>query len=388
MGLLTQGAEQFTGTATYVRALLLEFGRRTDQVRLEVLCNEPALRIFASCASPSVVLKPAQLASGTARGQRAVALAGARLRPRRLQQQLRDAQVVHYPLTLGVPPVRLPTMLSLHDVQHHDMPQYFSRAALLWRRAFYDGPARSATLIHTLSGFSKARIVDRLHVDPDRVVVIPLAVDPTRFRPQADPDEAQLVQPLGLPPRFLFYPATLWHHKHHLELLDAMTLVEDDELHLVLCGGSFGRRGEILAAAADRGLAARVHHLGFIADAALPAVYRRATALVFPSTYEGFGTPPLEAMASGCPAASSLAGSLAEVCGEAVLPLAPNDPRQMATAIDRLANDKTLRARLRKAGLERAAGFAWHHVADAHLNAYRRAAGMPDPPSRIRARSS
>lgn len=378
MGLLTQGAEQFTGTATYVRGLLLELGRRTDQVRMEVLCNEHALGNFAGCASPTVSLKQARaLRAGASRGRRAIALARARILPRRLQQQLRDVHVVHYPLTLGVPPVRLPTVLSLHDVQHHDMPQYFSPAARLWRRTFYDGPARRATLVHTLSSYSKRRIVDRLGVDPERVVVIPLAVDPLRFQPQASTHDEQHLHALGLPPRFLFYPATLWHHKNHLELIDAMTMVNDDELHLVLCGGAFGRREEILAAAASRGLAERVHHVGFVTDAALPAVYRRATALVFPSTYEGFGAPPLEAMSSGCPVASSLMGPLAEVCGDAVAELVPDDPRQMAGVIERVADDKMLRAQLRQAGLRQSARFAWSRVADAHLDAYRRAAGTP-----------
>lgn len=374
ISLLTQGAEQFTGTATYVRELFGQLRKRPDDVRLDVLCNAHALSIFASCASRTVVLKPARgHGEGASRGQRAATLIRARLLPRGLRQQLHNAHVVHYPLTLGVPAVRVPTIVSLHDVQHHDMPQHFSAAARLWRRVFYDGPARNATLIHTLSRYSKGRIVDSLGVSPERVVVIPLAVDHTRFRPASSRDD-EILQALPLPPRFLFYPATLWRHKNHLELLDAMTMVDDDELHLVLCGGSFGRRAEILAAAERRGLARRVHHLGFISNTALPAVYRRATALVFPSGYEGFGAPPLEAMASGCPVATSFVGPLAEICADAAIALTPEDPLQMAAAIGRVAGDGTLRAELRHAGLTRAARYSWARVADAHLDAYRRAA--------------
>lgn len=377
MALLTQGAEQFTGTATYVRELLAQLGQSADRVHLELLCNEHALDAFAGCASPGVVLKPAHgHRAGTSRARRAVGLARARILPRALRRQLADVHVVHYPLTLGVPSVRLPTVLSLHDVQHHDMPQYFSRSALLWRRIYYDAPASRATLIHTLSRYSKGRIVDRLGIDPGRVVVIPLAVDPRRFGPEELAGDAELALALNLPRRFVFYPATLWPHKNHLELLDAMSLVKDGDLHLVLCGAAFGRRREILAAAASRGLADRVHHLGPISDAALPAVYRRATALVFPSTYEGFGVPPLEAMASGCPVASSRAGPLPEVCGDAAAVLAPGDPRQMAGAIERICNDAPLRAQLRDAGLKRAAGFSWGQVAEAHIHAYRRAAEL------------
>lgn len=378
MSLLTQGADQFTGTGTYVRELLRELGQRTEQARVEVLCNEHASTYFRDCASPGVRLTRASGHQvGTSRSRRALALAGAHVVSGRLARQFtEDVRVVHYPLTLGLPSVRLPTVLSLHDVQHHDLPQYFSPAARLWRRIYYDGPARRATLVHTLSRYSKGRIVDRLDVDPDRVVIIPLAVDHRRFRPEASPLDAELVLPLCLPKRFLFYPATLWRHKNHLKLLDALALVEDDELHLVLCGGSFRRLPELLAAAAKRGLTDRVQHLGFVSDEALPAVYRRATALVFPSTYEGFGAPPLEAMASGCPVASTLVGPLAEVCGDAALELVHDDPDQMAEAINRVASDETLRTHLRGAGLEQAGRSSWVRVADTHLDTYRRASEL------------
>jgi glycosyltransferase involved in cell wall biosynthesis len=377
MSLLTQGADQFTGTATYVRELLLAMGRRMAQARVEVLCNEHALVSFACCASPVVTLTHATgHRAGTSRAGRAVALVGAHAGSRRLARQFTaDVGVVHYPLTLGVPSVALPTVLSLHDVQHLDLPQHFTAATRLWRRMYYDRPARRATLVHTLSSYSKGRIVERLGVDPDRVVVIPLAVDHRRFRAEQDACEEEVLVTLGLPKRFLFYPASLWPHKNHIALLDALALVQDDELALVLCGAPVGRLPEVLAAAASRGLEDRVRHLGFVPDAALPAVYRCATALVFPSTYEGFGAPTLEAMASGCPVASTFVGPLPEVCGGAAIELVPDDPRQIAAALDRVAGDEPLRAQLRAAGLAQARRFSWARVVDAHLAAYRRAGG-------------
>lgn len=375
MSLLTQAADQFTGTATYVRELLSELARRPGQLRVEALCNEHAYANFRTCASPQVSLTLAtRYRVGDSRARRAAALITARLRPRRLARQFSsDVQVVHYPLTLGVPAVRLPTMLSLHDVQHHDLPQHFSAAARLWRTVYYDGPARKATLVMTLSEHSRRRIVDTLGIDPDRVVVIPLAVDHRRFHPEPAAEDDELVDPLRLPERFIFYPASLWPHKNHVKLLEAFARVADDNLHLVLCGASVGHRSEMLHEAARRGVQQRVRHLGFVSNAALPAVYRRATALVFPSTYEGFGAPLLEAMASGCPVASSRAGPLAEVCGQAAQVLRPDDPEQMAAVIGQLANDVALRQQLREAGLRQAQQFSWKKVADAHIAAYRRA---------------
>lgn len=221
---------------------------------------------------------------------RAAALGTSLIRPGRVTRQFaREVTVVHYPLTLGVPWADPPTIVSLHDVQHQDLPEHFSAATRLARRVLYDAPARRATLVVTLSEHSKRRIVARLGIDPAHVTVIPLAADHGRFRPAPDPRDEQLAAELRLPARFVFYPATLWPHKNHLRLFDAFARVADLELHLLLCGAPFGRLEEIRAAAAARGVGARVRHLGFVADDALPAIYRRATALVFPSTYEGFG---------------------------------------------------------------------------------------------------
>lgn len=379
MSLLTQGAEQFTGTATYVRELLREFGRRPGQVRVEALCNEHAMVTFAECAADSVALKLAHTPRiSRSRAGRAVALSRMRLSPGRFAGQLSsDVQVIHYPLTLGVPRFRLPTVLSLHDVQHHDLPEHFSRGERLWRRVFYDAPAGRAGLVHTLSEYSKLRIAERLDIDPDNIVVIPLAVDHRRFRPAHEVDDDELLAPLDLPARFLFYPATLWPHKNHLTLLEALSQADDAEVHLVLCGATFGRLDQLLAAAARVGIGDRVRHVGFVSEAVLPAMYRRAAALIFPTTYEGFGAPVLEAMASGCPVASTLVGPLPEVRGDAALDLVHDDPRQIAGAIDRIVGDQALRTTLRAAGLNQSRRFSWSATADAHLAAYVRASALP-----------
>lgn len=375
MSLMTQGADQLTGTAAYVRGLLTELGLRSERVRVQVLCNANALTAFGACASPRVTLTHATgYGVGRSRVHRAKAFVRASLGSARLARQFwPEVRVVHYPLTLAVPTVHMPTVVSLHDVQHHDLPENFSSGARLWRSLYYDGPARRATLVVTLSEYSRNRIIETLDVEPQRVVVIPLAVDHRRFRPEPDARDDEWLAPLELPERFVFFPATLWPHKNHMGLLDSLARVADDSVHLVLCGASFGRLDEVLAMADRRGIGHRVKHLGLIPDAALPAVYRRAKAVVFPSTYEGFGIPPLEAMASGCPVASTLAGPLAEVCGDAALALQTDDPDQMAGAIERVIDDQPLRARLRAAGFAQAREFSWARVADAHVAAYDRA---------------
>ncbi|MEA2142978.1 MAG: hypothetical protein QOI64_1408, partial [Solirubrobacteraceae bacterium] len=361
---------------SYVRGLLREFGGPSSDVSVHGLCNEHALAVFGDCTSAHVTLtRAADFHVGASSARRAGALASSLIRPVRVMRQFAPGvSVVHYPLTLGIPWTRdLPTVLSVHDVQHRDLPQNFSTAQRLWRRALYDHCARSATIVVTVSEYSRDRIVETIGIDPERVIAIPHGVDRRRFSADPAPGDEEALARLDLPERFVFYPASLWPHKNHVVLLDAMARVADDSVHLVLCGATVGKLDTLLAAAADRGLADRVRHLGFVAEDALPAIYRHATALVFPSAYEGFGLPPLEAMACGCPVASSMKGSLAEVCGVAATPLDPEDPEQMASAIDALLLNPHLRQRLRAVGLKHASSFSWAAVASAHVLAYRRA---------------
>ena len=131
-------------------------------------------------------------------------------------------------------------------------------------------------------------------------------------------------------------------------------------MSLVLTGETFGRRlqGE------------RVHHLGHVPAETLPALYRAATALVFPSLAEGFGLPPLEAMACGCPVAASDAGAIAEACGDAALRFDARDEAAMTAAMTRIVSDDALRAELRATGLERARAFTWERAAARYAEVY------------------
>jgi glycosyltransferase involved in cell wall biosynthesis len=127
-------------------------------------------------------------------------------------------------------------------------------------------------------------------------------------------------------------------------------------------------------------LSDRVYHLGLVPVEHVPVLYRHALALVFPSSYEGFGIPPLEAMACGCPVASSLETSLAEVVGDAGRRLDPTDPGQIAGVLDTLSLDEPLRARLRAAGSARVAEFSWDRAYELHVEAYRLARELGLPP--------
>jgi glycosyltransferase involved in cell wall biosynthesis len=333
------------GSETYVRALTkaLEPG---DGVEYRVVVSR--LAPDAGNGLPTVVA-PEYRASATTPGRvRAMALAA--LRPRRLRKRLAGVDVVHFPLTVPVPPVRdRPVALTLHDVQHLDLPELFPRGERTFRRLAYDGSARRADAVVVVSEFVRGRAVERLGLEPGRVHAIPLGVDTERFRPGDGRREP-----------FLLYPARAWPHKNHERLLEALALLRRSrpELRLVLTGG--GHEATPRPPGVELG--------GSLSLDELAALYRRAACLVFPSLYEGFGLPPLEAMASGCPVAASDLPAIREVCGDAAVLFDPEDAEAIAAGVEQaLARSEELSAR----GPARAALFTWAACAERHEQVYR-----------------
>jgi glycosyltransferase involved in cell wall biosynthesis len=281
--------------------------------------------------------------------ERLLAMSLAAARPGPIRRRFEAASALHYPLTIALPEARRPFAVTLHDVLHHDLPELFPRLEGLFRRFAYDRSARRAALVIVPSRFTAERTAARIGVPADRIRVVHLGIDHGRFTPAADEREP-----------FLVYPARPWPHKNHERLYEAFAEVRGKrpELRLVLTGGGHGRGPH------PPGVVVR----GLVPSDELVSLYRRAAALVFPSLYEGFGAPPLEAMACGCPVACSTAGSLPEVVGEAARTFDPSSADDMAAAIaDVLDQPADWTAR----GLVRAAEFTWGASARAHEAVYR-----------------
>lgn len=296
-----------------------------------------------------------RLGGGPSTADRLRTLAGAARYRRGILAAMQPADVVHYPFTAPVPwpPTDAAFVQSLLDVQHLDLPHLFSRAERLYRRRWYDHAARTADGVVTISHFAKQSIVDRLGVEPDRITVAHLGVDPDAYTPN-----------LGRRERFVFYPARGWAHKNHTRLVEAVGLLRRDQpdLRLVLTGGGLETLGSLPDWVDVRGL---------VPLAELRRLYREAALLLFPSLYEGFGLPPLEAMASGCPVAASDAGSLPEVCGDAAVLFDAQDPEAIATAA---AEAMTRTTELQQRGLAQVRRFTWAGCVSAHEDAYLAAA--------------
>jgi glycosyltransferase involved in cell wall biosynthesis len=339
------------GTETYVHALSRELAKVQD---LDVTAMVPASAAGAFSGTREVVVPGMRSDGSTVHRVRTLARAA---NPWFAGRHCLDgADVVHFPLTVPVPLRRrgTPMVQTLHDVQHHDLPEFFSPQERAYRKVTYDRSARRADTVITISAFCKERIIARLGVQSERIVIAALGVDIEAFTPYDGPRD-----PLVL------YPAGGWPYKNHERLVEAVALLRADRPHLrlVFTGGW----------APDLGaLPEWVEHRGLVSEAELRELYRRASCLAFPSLYEGFGLPPLEAMASGCPVAAATSGSLPEVCGDAAIMFDPLDVPAMAAAVsDAIAS----RERLVPLGLQRARLFTWQACAEVHAEVYRRVAG-------------
>jgi glycosyltransferase involved in cell wall biosynthesis len=333
--LLTLVPGRLGGSEKYVRELLRALGRSGSHAYRVVL---PPVAPDAGEGLPSVVAAEYRRASSTPERLLAMGLASARRG--RLGGHLEGAEVVHFPLTIELPRTALPKVVTLHDVQHLDLPGMFPRAERAFRSMLWHRSLRRAARVIATSEFVRDRAVAKLGLDADRVRVVPLGLDHDVLQPGTAEREP-----------FVLYPARPWPHKNHARLYEAFALIrrERPELRLVLTGGGdFG--------AVPDGVDVR----GDVTQAELVSLLQRASVLVFPSLYEGFGLPPLEAMACGCPVACSSAGALPETVGAAACVFDPHDPQSIAGALLEVLNDPAPWA---ERGLARAEQFSWDETA-------------------------
>ncbi len=344
ISLLTLSPGEQGGAETYARQLL----RALHSVgTLEYVAFAPASATDATEGFQAVAVRELPVARRGPPRIPAMSIAGHASSG--LRRALRDVDVVHYPLTVAVPRARKPRVITLHDFQHHDLPELFSKSRRVFRRFAYDRAARRARAVIVPSEFVRERALERLGIDPARVHVIAHGVEHEAFRPSGEARE-----------HFLVYPARPWKHKNHARLLQAFVDLrrEVPGLRLVLTGEGL----EELSPLPDG-----VDVLGSVSHEELASLYRRAACLVFPSLYEGFGLPLLEAMASGCPVAASNRSAIPEVCGDAAVLFDPEDVHAIVNGVrEALARADELRER----GLARAASFTWEECARRHDAVY------------------
>jgi glycosyltransferase involved in cell wall biosynthesis len=266
-------------------------------------------------------------------------------------------------------PLPLPTVVTLVDVQERFFPGFFSREALRLRFHHYDWSVAMADRVITISDFSRRCLVQLLGADPartDRIHLCPAEL-PAAVRPAAWPE--------GDSTPFLLYPANFWPHKNHAALWTALARLRSEGVRAtaVFTGSLLGREAEWSAQVAAAGVADQVRHLGLVPRAELVWLYQHARLLCFPSLFEGFGIPVVEAMRLGTPVACTTTTSVPEVAGPAAVYFDPQNPAELARAIARLWNDPAQRARLAARGRRQSRQFTAERLVREHRQSFARA---------------
>jgi glycosyltransferase involved in cell wall biosynthesis len=284
------------------------------------------------------------------------------------------AHLLHEPHYVLPVATRCHSVVTIHDCIHLMFPQYLpGRLAHLYARASMWRATKHADRIMTVSEASKRDILRFFDVPPEKVTVIYNAID-ERFLAPADEERMELVrQRYQLNHPFVLYAGNVKPHKNLERLLEAFARVRAaglDDLRLVIIGDELSRYPPLRQAVHRHRLEKYVRVFGFQPYETLAAFYRLARVFAFPSLYEGFGLPPLEAMACGTPVVTSNVSSLPEVAGGAALLVDPHDTASIADGLLRAVTDTALRAELTEKGRARARQFSWTQSVEAIRRIY------------------
>ncbi len=348
------------GIARYALELARRLPAMAPRATFELLVGPQFEPSFLPGAPGNVRLVRARTAFLSPAEQLELPLLLARLRP----------QLYHSPSFSTPAAFRGNLALTIHDANHLAFPDaYGALHGLYYRHLVRPGALRART-VYTVSEFARDELRQRLGIPKERIQVVYNGVDPV-FRPQPEEAVARFRAERGLPERFALYVGNAKPHKNLPQLLEAFSHVPGD-LGLVLCTSRSGV-GPLLAKAGAN--ASRVRVIEMVGDEELPLLYASARLFAFPSLYEGFGLPPLEAMACGTPVVAVHATAVPEVLGEAALFVEPRNAEALAEAMIQIDENQALADRLRQAGLARAAQFNWDATAQQVLAGYRAALG-------------
>jgi len=264
-----------------------------------------------------------------------------------------------------------PGLVTIHDLQPFAFPEHFSRVKRAYLRATVPTSVKRAVVVIVLTEFIRQDVVERIGIDPEKILLVPPGIDPPLPIDPAVALATRRRHGIGEAPFFL-YPAITYAHKNHVSLVRAFGRVAavDDRPKLVLTGGEADAEDALRTEISRLGLGDRVVRTGRVPRADLDALFSEARALTFPSLYEGFGIPVLEAMSRGVPVIASATAALPEVLGDAGVLVEPGDEVAWSDAMVRMLDDDEHRAAMVARGSRRAARFTWSASAEAMLRAY------------------
>ncbi|MBN1811607.1 MAG: glycosyltransferase family 4 protein [Anaerolineae bacterium] len=359
--LSSQAGYRSAGVHQYIYQLLCHL-EQTDDLRYTVLVGEGEIPPNASLSS---------LRSRWPTGRVPVRVLWEHLvQPWTLHQI--DADLVHGPVFIAPLISTCPTVITIHDLSFIRLPHLFRPANRLYLTVMTRLSAQRARRLIAVSAHTAAESAELLGVPMERIDVIYHGVDPI-FRPLPDDEIEAFRQRQGLPDQFVLCVGTLEPRKNHTRLVEAFARIYDGKSKLVLVGGKGWLYDELFAKVEALGLNEAIAFKGYVANEDLPLWYNAATVFAYPSLYEGFGMPILEAQACGTAVMTSTAPPLPETAGDAALLVNPRDAGDLAANLKRLLTDEPLRSELEERGLARARQFTWMRTAQETACVYRRA---------------
>jgi glycosyltransferase involved in cell wall biosynthesis len=341
------------GIGTYVRNLLRHLARIDQTTEYVVLCRE-ADRELIALTGANFRAVPEASPGYSVREQITVPLA--------LRRE--GADLFHAPHYVLPPLTPCKSVVTIHDCIHLRFPQYLPNTlGYAYARSSLWFATHRSNRILTVSEASKRDILDYFNVPPGKIDVIYNGID-ERFSAPPDPDDvARVRERFQLDHPFILYAGNIKPHKNLERTIEAFQLLRRDsafeQVKLVIIGDEIAKYAALRHAVHRHKLHKYVRFFGFVPNSTLAILYRLAAVFVFPSLYEGFGLPPLEAMASGTPVITSNVSSLPEVVGDAALLVNPLEPEAIADSMRRVLTDAALRDDLRIRGLARASQFSW-----------------------------
>jgi len=358
-----------TGAGEYQRQLLRTLPTAAPDLRMVVYTARHAHH------TPTAGLDVREMPWGPGERIRRIVQGSLAWRRRWREDDLDLFHVPFYYLPPGAPPR---TVVTIYDARFLRYPETYPRARAAFLRAAVPWSLRRASHIITISAFTKSELVELLGIDPARITVTLLAPRP-EFLEVLDPNVGGKIRAkYCLPSRFILSTSTLEPRKNLTRLVEAYANLRAQGLphHLVLAGVRYFDTGDLERSIVRHGLSEVVHLLGYVDDADMPSLYSLADTFAYPSLYEGFGIPPLEAMACGTPVVASSATSIPEVVGEAACLIDPLDVDSLSAGLGRVLTDIPYSASLKAAGHERARHFTWERTARETADTYRRVLGQ------------
>lgn len=345
------------GIGTYVRNVLRQLARQNQAHEFVVICQPddcaaveelaPNFRAVADASAPYSVAEQITVP---------------------LDLRRHKVDLFHEPHYVLPPFVPCRSVVTIHDCIHLRFPQYLpNRLAHAYARTFLWTATHQADRIITVSEASKRDILQYFRVPPEKIEVIYNGIDERYWTAPCEEEIERVRFRYQLNDPFILYAGNIKPHKNLERLIDAYHLLHRqgfDQLKLLIIGDEISKYATLRRAVHRYKLHKHVRFLGFVPDQTLAALYRLAAVFVFPSLYEGFGLPPLEAMASGTPVVTSNVSSLPEVAGDAALLIDPYDAEAIAGAIRLVLTDERLRDDLRARGLARARLFSWANAVE------------------------